>query len=163
MNNLTSARKHPSVALLLSLALPGLGQLYNGQRVKGLVIADASLGLGIGALWLSGLSRISAVLALGILWLSAALDAYKTAQASGQPLDWYYRPPYVIAMLLLVGPLALPLLWRSPYFARVARWGWTALVVAALGLFLVMPYLLARLLEQMPELGAILRDAGITP
>ena len=160
---MTSARKHPSVALFLSVAVPGLGQLYNGQRTKGLVIAGACLGLGLGTLWLAGLSRISAGLALGVLWLAAALDAYKTAQASGQPLDWYYRPPYVIAMLLLVGPLALPLLWRSPHFSRVARWAWTALIVATLLLFLVMPYLFARLLQQMPELGAILRGAGMAP
>lgn len=163
MNVRTSARKYPVLALLLSAAVPGLGQYYNGQRTKGVVIAGAGFGLGLGIVWLSGLSRISAVLALGILWLSAALDAYKTAQAGDQPLDWFSRPAYVIAMLLLVGPLALPLLWRSPYFSRAARWGWTVLVIAAVGLFLIMPYLLTRLLEQMPELGAILREAGITP
>jgi hypothetical protein len=41
---------------------------------------------------------------------------------------WYYRPWAVVALLFLVlGPLGLPLLWRSPSFTR----GWKiALTVA---------------------------------
>jgi len=34
---------------------------------------------------------------------------------------WYYRPWAVVVLLFLVlGPLGLPLLWRSPSFTR--RW-----------------------------------------
>jgi hypothetical protein len=45
-------------------------------------------------------------------------------------------------MLLLVGPLALPLLWQSPNFSLTARWLWTAVVIAAALLFVATPYLL---------------------
>ena len=148
-------RKKPPIALVLSLIVPGLGQIYNIQVIKGLVIAGACLALGLGSFWLSGLSSLSAALALLLMWVSAILDAYKTAKTSGQPLDWYYRVPYVVAMLLLIGPLALPLLWRSPYFSRFARWGWTTVVIGAVLLFLATPYLLNWLIQQMSDLAAL--------
>ena len=154
-------REKPLIALVLSLVFPGLGQMYNTQVTKGLLIAGTSLALGLGSFWLSGLTSVSAVLALLLLWVSAILDAYKTAKTSGQPLDWFYRIPYVVAMLLLVGPLALPLLWRSPYFSRFARWGWTIVVIGAVLLFLVTPYLLNWLMQQMPDLAALLHKSSI--
>lgn len=48
--------------------------------------------------------------------------------AAGRVSPWYYRPWAVVALLFLVlGPLGLPLLWRSPSFTR----GWKiALTVA---------------------------------
>jgi hypothetical protein len=45
-------------------------------------------------------------------------------------------------MLLLVGPLALPLLWESENFSRTARWLWTILVSSVVLLFIATPYLL---------------------
>lgn len=151
------ARKKPFVALLLSLVIPGLGQVYNAQVTKGLLIAAACLALGLGTVWVSGLTGLSLALALPLVWVSAIVDAYKTARTSGQPFDWYYRVPYVVAMLLLVGPLALPLLWRSPYFSRFARWAWTIVVIAGVLLFLAMPYLLSWLIQQVPDLGESFR------
>lgn len=158
-----NARKKPLIALTLSLVLPGLGQVYNDEVSKGLVIAGSCLALGLTSLWSPGLSRASAALALLLLWVSAIIDAYKTAKISDQPLDWYYRVPYVVAMLLLVGPLAFPLLWRSPHFSRSARWAWTVVVVAAVLLFLATPYLLDWLIRQMPDLAALLRKSSIYP
>ncbi len=156
-------RKKPLIALALSLVMPGLGQLYNAERTKGLVIAGVWLALGGGSLWLSDLTRVSVVLALVLVWVSAMLDAYKTAKTFGQPMDWYYRAPYVVAMVLLVGPLALPLLWRSPHFSRFAQWVWTTVIMATVGLFLATPYVLGWLVKQSPELVAVLRQAGIQP
>ena len=142
--------KKPIFALMLSLILPGLGQAYNREVKKGIIIAGACLVLAVAASWLSGLSRISAALTLLVIWVSAVLDAYKSAKASGQPLDWYYRVPYVVTMLLLVGPLALPLLWRSPYFSRLARWIWTAVIALNLLLLGATPYLLRWLAHNVP-------------
>jgi hypothetical protein len=35
---------------------------------------------------------------------------------------WYYRPWAVVVLLFLVlGPLGLPLLWRSPSFSRSSK------------------------------------------
>lgn len=155
------ARKNPLLALLLSAVVPGLGQFYNAEPAKGLVIAGMCLALALGTYWLPGLTRISAALTLLILWISAILDSYKTAKSFGQPLDWYYRVPYVVTMLLLVGPLALPLLWRSPYFSLLARWAWTIVVIGAVLLLLATPYLLSWLVRQMPELKTLLDQAGI--
>ncbi len=53
------------------------------------------------------------------------------------PLKWYYRPVWVLILLFLVlGPLALPYLWRSPSFSRRLKVALTVLVVAYTGLFI---------------------------
>ena len=154
---------HPLVAAGLSVVVPGAGQWYNRQGTKALVLLGSCAALLALTAWLSGLSRITAALALLVVWTSAVIDAYKTAQMQGRPLDWYYRKPYVVAMLLLIGPVALPLLWRSPHFSSPARWTWTALVLGVVLLFLAMPYLLHALLQQMPELQMLLRQSGGAP
>lgn len=140
----------PYLAFILSLFLPGAGQIYIKQYKKGMVILGSCAGLGLFIYGLSGLNKISIALALLLLWTSAVVDAYKTAKASGRPIQFYYRRPYVVTMLLLVGPLALPLLWRSPNFSRAACWTWTVIVVAAALLFVVTPYLMNWLIQQLP-------------
>jgi TM2 domain-containing membrane protein YozV len=142
-----SARRNPFTAIVLSAIVPGLGQLYNQQVKKGLVIFGSCLSLGLLTYWISGLNKFSTALALILVWISAMTDAYKVATTAGQPSDFYYRRPYVVAMLLLVGPLALPLLWQSSHFSRTARWIWTAIVVVAALLFLATPYLLKWLIK----------------
>jgi len=135
-------QKSPLLALLLALIMPGLGQTYNHESKKGMVIFGSGLSLALLAYWLTGLNGAAAALALALLWISAAIDAYKVAKIAGQAAEFYYRKGYVVAMLLLVGPLALPLLWQSPNFSLTARWLWTAVVVAAALLFVATPYLL---------------------
>jgi TM2 domain-containing membrane protein YozV len=154
-------KKNPAFALLLSCVVPGLGQMYNAERSKGLVLFLACASLGGLAVWLSGLNRLTFGMTVVVLWLSGIVDAYKTAASSGLMLDWYYRPAYVTTMLLLVGPLALPLLWRSSYFSRSARYVWTTIVVAGVLLLLAIPYLLSWLVRFIPELETTLRNAGI--
>jgi hypothetical protein len=136
------ARSSPSLALLLSVLVPGWGQKHIGQTKKGLVIFSCALSLGLLGYWFSGFNRIAMLLALLLLWVSAAVDAYQMAKAAGQPAEFYYRKTFVVAMLVLVGPLALPLLWQSPHFSRAARWLWTVLVVSVALLFIATPYLL---------------------
>jgi TM2 domain-containing membrane protein YozV len=137
-----SDRKNSLTALALSAIVPGAGQIYNQEIKKGLVIFGSCLSLGLLTYWISGLNKISTALALALVWISAMTDAYKVAKTSGEPSDFYYRRPYVVAMLLLVGPLALPLLWQSPNFSLTARWTWTVIVVLAALLFIATPYLL---------------------
>lgn len=137
-----STRSNPIIALLLAVIVPGLGQIYNGESKKGLVILASALSLALLGYWISGFNKLAAVLALMVLWVSAAIDAYKAAKTAGQAAEFYYRKSYVVAMLLLVGPLALPLLWQSPNFSSAARWTWTAVVVGAALLFVATPYLL---------------------
>ena len=136
-----SARTNPVVALLLSALVPGLGQVYNRQIKKGLIIFGSALALALLSYWLGGFNRFAAALAFLLLWVSASVDAYQGAKTSGQGADFYYRRGYVVTMLLLVGPLALPLLWQSPNFSRTGRWLWTTIVVGAALLFVATPYL----------------------
>jgi hypothetical protein len=134
--------------MFLSAIVPGLGQIYNQEIKKGVVIFGSCLSLGLLSYWISGLNKISTLLALLLLWISAVTDAYKAAKASAHESDFYYRRPYVVAMLLLVGPLALPLLWQSQNFSRTARWTWTIIVVGAALLFVATPYLMNWLIKQ---------------
>ena len=46
-------RRSPLVALALSAIVPGLGQLYNKEVGKGLVIIGSCLGLGLLIYWQS--------------------------------------------------------------------------------------------------------------
>ncbi|MGZ8480179.1 MAG: hypothetical protein ACXW6K_19725 [Candidatus Binatia bacterium] len=141
-----TTRAKSLLALLLSMLLPGLGQIYNQEQKKGWVIFACCLVLGIATYRLTGFNVITAALALLLLWLSAIIDAYKVAKSAGQTAEFYYAESYVVAMLLLVGPLALPLLWQSPNFSSTARWVWTVIVVGVALLFVVTPYLLQSLL-----------------
>ena len=136
-----SAPTNRFAALLLSALIPGLGQIYNREIKKGLILFGSSLSLGLLSYWLGGFNRFAMALALLLLWVSAAVDAYQSAQTSGRGADFYYRKTYVVTMLLLVGPLALPLLWQSPNFSRTGRWLWTITVVGAALLFVATPYL----------------------
>lgn len=140
-------RTNPFAALILSVIVPGLGQIYNQETKKGLVIFGSCLSLGLFTYWISGLNKIAAALALLLLWISAVADGYKVAKTSGQAAEFYYQKAYVVALLLLVGPLALPLLWRSPNFSRTAQWIWTIIVVGAVLLFIATPYLVKLLIS----------------
>ena len=136
------ARLNPWIALLLSALLPGLGQIYNREITKGLVIFGCGLSLGLLTGWVSGFNKVTPALALLLLWVSAAVDAYKMAKTAEQGAEFFYRKSFVVAMLLLVGPLALPLLWQSSNFSRTACWLWTILVVGVALIFIATPYLL---------------------
>lgn len=54
-----------------------------------------------------------------------------------QPLAWYYRPVWVLVLLFLVlGPLGLPYLWRSPRFSRALKVALTVCVIWYTGLLI---------------------------
>ena len=133
--------------MVFSALLPGLGQVYNQERKKGWIIVGCCAALAVGTYWLSGFNAVTAALALLLIWLSAIVDAYKVAKSAGQVPEFYYAKPYVVAMLLLVGPLALPLLWQSPNFSNTTRWTWTVIVVGAVVMFVATPYLLQSLIR----------------
>ena len=53
------------------------------------------------------------------------------------PLEWYFRPVWVLVLLFVVlGPLGLPFLWRSPRFSRPLKAVLTVLVIAYMALFI---------------------------
>lgn len=71
-------RTSPVIALILSMICPGLGAAYNGQTVKALVYFAVFVGLFQMAI-LTG-AVLFALSFMG-MWLFAALDAWRTAQA----------------------------------------------------------------------------------
>ena len=142
-----TTQSNPFIALVLSALLPGLGQIYNHERKKGWVILTCSVVLAIATYWLGDFNAITTALAFLLLWSSAIIDAYKVAKSAGQAAEFYYARAYVVAMLLLVGPLALPLLWQSPNFSNRARWIWTMIVVGAALMFIATPYFLRALIR----------------
>ena len=131
--------RSPVIATVLSLVVPGLGQLYNGERAKGLAMVCMTLGIGLSA----ALSRsmISWIL-LGAVYLvvlvPAAQDASRVAKGLAPSLTGE-RPWYVIWMLLVVGPFAFPLLWQSRRFSQRTKLILTivVIIVALLGILVI--------------------------
>lgn len=52
---------------------------------------------------------------------------YKQHRSSSFP--WFYRAGFVLTLLFVVGPLALPLVWLSPALSRLTKWLTTVLMV----------------------------------
>ena len=72
---------NPFVAAVLSALFPGLGQLYNRELEKGLVIVVAGL-----------VAALSMVILVGfvlypVVWVYAIYDAYKVADAQSTAVD----------------------------------------------------------------------------
>lgn len=73
-NTLQSELKNPGIAAVLSFLIVGLGQVYNGEIGKGIVliliyfIALGTILIGIG------------IFLVPVLWLYGVLDAYNTAK-----------------------------------------------------------------------------------
>jgi hypothetical protein len=72
-------RTSPLVATILSFVCPGLGAAYNGQTVKALVHFAVFVGLFQMAILTGG--TLLFVFGFMGMWLFAALDAWRTAQA----------------------------------------------------------------------------------
>lgn len=121
--------KNPLLACLYSILVPGLGQIYLEDYAKGLTLVCMAAGILISLLFShSGFVWIL----MGVVYLSvlfpAAVDAYQTA--SGKPRVFTGDSvPYVIIMLLAVGPFAIPLLWQSSKLSKKAKVIWTVLVI----------------------------------
>ncbi|MGA2572789.1 MAG: DUF6677 family protein [Candidatus Methanomethylicaceae archaeon] len=70
--------KNPALALILSFLLPGLGQIYNGETDKGILMILGAIVCGILELFIIGIFLYLA------LWIYGMYNAYKTAEAYNQ-------------------------------------------------------------------------------
>ena len=61
--------------------------------------------------------------------IPAAVDAHQFASGNAKPVLTGGRRWYIVLMLFSVGPMALPMLWRSPRFSRAAKGWWTLIVL----------------------------------
>jgi signal peptidase I len=94
-----SARRRPILAMTLSLMLPGLGQVYNGEVYKGALLfallallpaSSAWLAVEVGGRWLFILVILGVALAIAV-YLVSVIDAHRVARTRG---DGYVLRPY---------------------------------------------------------------------
>lgn len=147
--------KDPRLAFFYSLIVPGLGQLYLDERAKGWTLLCMAVGAVVG---LIVNHSVVACLLMGGIYLAvmipAALDAFRTA--SGHPRKFVSNTvPYVIMMLLVIGPFAIPLLWQSDKFSKVAKIAWTLGIILIAFLAVTVTVFLAPVLEQFVKEGGM--------
>ena len=71
----TAEEKSPVLALILSAFFPGIGQFYNGQPKKGIILIIAAIvSLCLMIILIGGILYL-------IVWIYALYDAYTTAEA----------------------------------------------------------------------------------
>ncbi len=64
----------------------------------------------------------------------------------GQAVKWYYRNSTIIVAILLLGPLALPLVWMKPQYKLEVK---IAITIAVIVITILLSYLLAVLYNQI--------------
>lgn len=124
-------------ATLLSLLFPGLGQLYLGRGSEGLIALITAGGIlvafllsTIGPVALrSWVSALFLELAYISVWLASVLEVSQRKEKSRQSLLGGEKAWYIVMMLAMAGPIALPMLWHSRQFSR---WHKTALTVTVI-------------------------------
>jgi len=79
----------------------------------------------------------------------------RCGQARGKPGPWQQRPGVILALLFLgIGPLALPMLWRSPRFSKAQKSAITAANLAFIAaLVLGFAWLVRRYLQFISDLA----------
>jgi hypothetical protein len=82
------------------------------------------------------------------------LDGSGRSGPQARPKKWYFSTPNVVAGLLLLGPLALPLVWLNPRFRPMTKAIITAIVavVTILAIYLT-AHLYKQALDQIRALG----------
>jgi len=166
---LTPIRKKRSIALILSVLVPGLGQLYKGERAKGVSLLCITLGIWF---WMvmatvgpTSFRSWVTLLVLGVsyllIWFPAVSDVAQQGSGMAQSLIAGKTLWYVILMVLATGAMAVPLLWQSPRFSRRAKLAWSAVgilnTLLALLLLAVVGPRVEGLLEQSHQLLRELR------
>jgi signal peptidase I len=131
-NHPSNYPRKPALAVLMSLVLPGFGQLYNGQANKAiylflafallLIPGIAFVALHLPAAWVlpAGIAGLLSTLAL---WGYSMVDAWRTArqQAIYTAQPWQVEGTYLL-VFLLCNVLALPLLTRYVQAHQVASY-----------------------------------------
>jgi len=106
-------RKNPAVAAGLSLLFNGLGQAYNGQFARGVLVLLGSL-LGLFVMIVPGVA----------IWAWGVYDAYRTAKAMNEGLV-PYRETSPVAVVAFVA------VWAVTIFSLSAA---SAMLLVAMGL-----------------------------
>ncbi|KKG08810.1 hypothetical protein EO95_13750 [Methanosarcina sp. 1.H.T.1A.1] len=86
--------KNPGIAAVLSFFIPGLGQIYNGQIMKGIIFFILA-SIGIVFIILAFLFGFRAIVLIGyilypLFWIYNLYDAYNTARKINERYGGYY-------------------------------------------------------------------------
>lgn len=88
----SNAKVTPTVAVILSILITGLGQMINGQLIKGLTMLIAGfIGTFIISMFTCG---IGAIIAVPAVWIISGLDAYnctKILETGGTLGEWEFH------------------------------------------------------------------------
>jgi signal peptidase I len=99
-------KRNPFIAALLSLLVPGLGQIYNGKGVLGIIFFVFSVALPF--LWgLAGWPRhfsgfMALVLAVFVFWLFTIIHAFVQARRTKETGLRKYQTPLVYAFFIIL-------------------------------------------------------------
>jgi hypothetical protein len=67
---------------------------------------------------------------------------------------WYDSTATLVMAILCLGPFALPLAWRNPRYSAAVKLGISLLVIGlTIGLFYLMIYMYAQVMDQIRALG----------
>src|SRR5574337_665807 len=115
MSEGTSMERKKWVAAVLSLAMPGLGQIYNGQVIKGISLLIISLVMFVAGCrwsvllpggWLA-FGLVAATATTITVYAASVFDAYRSAGSSFQPASynrWYfYLAVWLLGCVLVSG------------------------------------------------------------
>jgi signal peptidase I len=122
---MTTTSREPWLAVVLSLFAPGLGQIYTGRLVRGLVLFLLSL-LAVPLIVLAALLEPSTPVLIGLLavatglvgtYIHAARNAYVTARRyrDGYEPREYNRPGLYVLFVLVGSAYAVGGLWYVPH------------------------------------------------
>jgi len=82
------------------------------------------------------------------------IDAELKRMKKDADLKWFQRTSYIVISLLLIGPLALPLVWFHPKYSIMTKAVVTILTIGLmLGLGIMMLELYNQLLKQVQTMG----------
>jgi|GEM_PF-698135 len=173
--------KDPRLAFFYSAFIPGLGQIYLGERAKGWTFL--CMGAGVVVSLIVSHTPVACFVMGGIylaVMIPAALDAFQIASGRlrtfSVPTPINFREseigaaqvaihdkkiktwagdtvPYVIVMLFLVGPFAIPLLWQSRKFSKPAKIVWAIVIIGIALLAIATMTFAASFLEKLMKSG----------
>lgn len=147
------------IAVALSAVLPGLGQLYTGQRAKGISMLCITLGLVFWAAmatvgpahFRSWFTVLVLAVTYVLVWVPAVTDAYRLTPSTPTSVMSVEKPWYVIFMILATGALAVPLLWQTARFSRRAKYIWSTIAILNTMLALLFLALLGPVIDRVYE------------
>jgi dolichyl-phosphate-mannose--protein O-mannosyl transferase len=75
-------------------------------------------------------------------------------KAPAAETKWYYKTPAIVLALLILGPFALPLVWRHPTYKTATKIIVSIIVIAATAFFVYLSaYIYNQLMSQVNALG----------